>query len=102
MMLLPHADLPSPPGIPSYTVQQYGQYNVNLTVEWDPPEYDGGTVVNYTITIIPGHSRGLSETSVPVTLSYNVAYNLSVLATNCIGSTSTSMETITLGIYFPV
>ena len=103
MILHPHTGLPSSPGTPSYTVQQCGQDNAILTVHWDPPEYDGETPVNYTITISPGFSQNsTSGTSVTVPLSYNVIHTVSVLATNCIGNSNTSMETITLGILFSV
>ena len=99
-MLLSHAGLPSPPGTPSYIVQQYGRDSVTVTVQWDPPEYDGGTLVNYTITISPGLSQNTTnERSVTVPLSYNVPHTVSVLATNCIGSSNTSMEIIRLGIF---
>ena len=93
------AGLPSPPWIPSYTVQQYGRDNVTLTVQWQPPQYDGGTPVNYTITVSPGLSPGLSPvttswTNVPVTVSYNVIHTVSIVATNCNGSSSAAMLSI--------
>ena len=84
-----------PPQAPSYTVQQYGRDSVNLTVQWQPPQYDGGAPVNYTITVSPGLSPvTTSETSVPVTVPYNVIQNVSIVATNCNGSSSAAMETI--------
>ena len=93
--------IPSPIGLPSLphtltsTVQQYGQNNVTLTVQWQPPQYDGGAPVNYTITVSPGLSPvTTSGTSVPVTVSYNVIHTVSIVATNCNGSSSATMETI--------
>ena len=87
--------LPSPPQTPSSTVQQYGRDNVTLTVQWQPPQYDGGAPVNYTITVSPGLSPvTTSGTSVPVTVPYNVIHSVSIVATNCNGSSSAAMETI--------
>ena len=90
--------LPSPAWAPSYTVQQYGRDNVTLTVQWQPPQYDGGAPVTYTITISPGLSPvTTSGTSVPVTVPYNVIHTVSIVATNCNGSSSAAMETIRIG-----
>ena len=87
--------LPSPPQTPSYTVQQYGQGNVTLTVQWQPPQYDGGAPVNYTITVSPGLSPvTTSGTSVPVTVPYNVMHTVSIVATNCNGNSSAAMLNI--------
>ena len=93
--------LPSPPHTPSSTVQQYGRNSVTLTVQWQPPQYDGGAPVNYTITVSPGLSPvTTSGTSVPVTVSYNVRHTVSIVATNCNGSSTAAMVTIpAIGIY---
>ena len=91
----PSPDLPSPPRTPSYTVQQYGQDSVILTVQWQPPQYDGGAPVNYTITVSPGFRPvTTSGTSVPVAMPYNVTHTVSIVATNCNGSGSAAMVTI--------
>ena len=88
-------DLPSPPRTPSSTVQQYGRDSVTLTVQWQPPQYDGGAPVNYTITVSPGlGSVTTSGTSVPVTVPYNVNHTVSIVATNCNGNSSAAVETI--------
>ena len=87
--------LPSPPRTPSFTVQQYGRDSVTLTVQLQPPQYDGGAPVNYTITVSPGLSPvTTSGTSVPVTVPYNVTHTVSIVATNCIGSSSAAVVTI--------
>ena len=84
--------LPSPPQTPSSIVQQYGRDSVTLTVQWEPPQYDGGAPVNYTITVSPGLSPvTTSETNVTVTVPYNVNYTVSIVATNCNGSSGTAM-----------
>ena len=100
--ITPLSSAPSPPRIPSSTVQQYDQNNVTLTVQWQPPQYDGGAPVNYTITVSPGLSPGLSPvttsgTSVPVTVPYNVTHTVSIVATNCIGNSSAANDTIRIG-----
>ena len=75
LSLTMHSGIPSPPRTPSSTVQQYGQDSVTLTVQWQPPQYDGGAPVNYTITVSPGLSPvTTSGTSVPVTVPYNMPY----------------------------
>ena len=66
-----------------------------LTVQWQPPQYDGGAPVNYTITVSPGLSPvTTSEISVTVTVPYNVNHTVSIVATNCNGSSSAAMLTI--------
>ena len=90
--------IPTPPQTLSPTVQQYGRDNVTHTVQWQPPLDDGGALVNYTITVSPGLSPvTTSGTSVPVTLPYNVNHIVSIVATNCRGSSSATMETIRVG-----
>ena len=90
--------IPSPPLTPSYTVEQYGWDSVALTVQWQPPQYDGGVPVNYTITVSPGLSPvTTSGTSVPVTVPYNVIHTVYIVATNCNGSSSAALETIKIG-----
>ena len=93
--LLPTAP-PSPPRTPSYIVQQYGQGNVTLTVQWQSPQYDGGAPVNYTITVSPGVGTFTTNgTSIMITgVPYNVIHTVSIVATNCNGSSSAAMVTI--------
>ena len=55
---------------------------MTLTVQWQPPQYDGGAPVNYTITISPALSPvTTSGTSVTVTVPYNVRHTVSIVAT---------------------
>ena len=92
--------LPSPPQTLSSTVQQYAQDSVTLTVQWQPPQYDGGAPVNYTITVSPGLSPvTTSGTSVPVTVPYNVIHSVSIVATNCNGHSGVAMVTIRIGMF---
>ena len=90
---------PSPPQTPSSTVQQYGRDSVTLMVQWEPPQYNGGAPVNYTITVGPGVGTfTTSGTSVPLTVSYNMVQTVSIVATNCNGSSSPAMVTIRIGV----
>ena len=94
---------PSPPQTPSYTVEQYGQYRTILTVQWQPPQYDGGAPVNYTITVSPGLSPVTTVApSALFALPYNVMHTLRIVATNCNGSSSATMESIRIGTYVGV
>ena len=71
---------------------------MTLTVQWQLSQYDGGAPVNYTITVSPGLSPvTTSETSVLVTVPYNVAHTVSIVATNCNGSSSATMTNIGIG-----
>ena len=94
--------LPSPPQAPSYNVLQYHQDTVNLTLQWQPPLYNGGTPVNYAITVTSDLTPDPSPdttyaTSVSVTVPYNTAHNVSIVAINCIGRTSATLENIIIG-----
>ena len=90
--------LPSPPRTPSSTVVHYGRDSIIFTIQWQLPQYDGGAPVNYTITVSPGLSPlTTSATSVPVILPYNVTHTVSIVAINCNGSSSATMQTIGIG-----
>ena len=93
--------LPSPPQTLSSTVQQYGRDSVTLIVRWQPPQYDGGAPVIYTIAISLGVGTfTTSGTSVRVAgVSYNVIYTVSIVTRNCNGSSSAAMVTIRIGKY---
>jgi len=92
-----------PTGIPSsplfqtppYIVQQYGRDNVVLVLQWQSLQYNNAAPVNYTITVTPNvmpiTTSGINAT---VTLSYNVLHTVTIVATNCNGSSSAVMETI--------
>lgn len=88
------ARLPSPPRTPSYIVEQYGRDNVSLTVQWQSPQDDGGAPVSYTITVSSGSTENIDETNAVVTIPYNEMHNVSIVAMNCIGSSSAIVEAI--------
>ena len=99
-MLLSTA-IPSLPRTPTSTVQQYGWGSVILTVQWQPPQYDGGAPVNYTITVSPGLSPVTTVSpSALFALPYNVMHTVSIVATNCNGSSSAAMVTIRIGMLY--
>jgi len=70
-----------------------------LTAQWQPPQDGGGAPFNYTITVSPG-STEVTTPSTSASLSavpYNVINTISIVATNCNGSSSAVMETIRIG-----
>ena len=72
---------------------------MTLSFQSQHPVYDGGAPVdNYTITVSPdGSTVTTNETSIAYTLPYNVIHVISIVATNCNGSSSAAMETIRIG-----
>ena len=96
----PHIGLPSPVlfQTPSYSVQEYDRDNVTIRVLWQPPQDDSGApVVNYTVTVSPGLApltTSATSAHAMVTIPYNVEHTVSIVATNCNGSNSAVMETI--------
>ena len=85
VLLFPFTGLPSPPHTLSYTVQQYGQDSVKLTVQWQSPQDSGGAPVSYTFTASPGATQ-VTTTATNTSLSgipYNVMNSISIVATNC-------------------
>ena len=71
---------------------------MTLTVQWQPPQYDGGNSVSYTITVGPGVGTfTTSGTNVTVTVPYNVMHTVSIVATNCNGNSSATMATVRIG-----
>ena len=66
-----------------------------LVLQWQSQQYNNVAPVNYTITVTPNvmpiTTSGINAT---VTLSYNVLHTVTIVATNCNGSSSAVMETI--------
>ncbi len=75
-----------------------------MTVGWDPPTETGGRDdLTYTVTISPLAQLSaivLTSTSVTVTAQYNVDYTVSVMATNCAGSSTTADYNFRIGEYY--
>lgn len=71
---------------------------VTLVLSWHPPLYGAGALVNYTITVSP--ALGSFTTSVEVTVPYNVMHTVSIVASNCNGSSSPALESIRIGMIY--
>jgi len=70
-----------------------------LTLQWQSPQDGGGAPVSYTITVSPGSTEVTTPStsaSLPA-VPYNVINTISIVATNCNGSSSAVMETIRIG-----
>ena len=75
-----------------------------ITIQWDSLQSSGGSGVdNYTVSVAPGPLSGdasltVMDKMIELILNYNVQYTVSVVATNCRGSSgpSSSIE-FTLG-----
>ena len=76
-----HTDMPSPPLNPTSIIQTYHSHNFTVRVEWEDSTSGADT---YTISsdtpmeTVPG-----SETSVVLTLSYNMVHTVTITATLC-------------------
>ncbi len=70
-------------------------------MQWDPPTETGGRDdLTYTVTVSPPvqlSATVLTSTSVTVIAQYNVDYTVSVVATNCAGSSTTTDYNFTIG-----
>ncbi len=67
--------------------------SASVTIEWDPPS-QGGSQLNYTITITPDLISGpppvTTSTNTTITINYNTDYTITVTASNCLGNGITS------------
>ena len=75
----------------STTVSRYGSDNVTVTLEWLP----GLEVeVSYDISVVPAPlDRSMfNRTSLQATVSYNILYNVSVVASHCHLQNTTIIE----------
>ena len=81
---------------------------VNVTLEWDDESYPTNLertnlqTLSYTITIYPGTANSGSifhtgDTSILLPLNYDQDYNISVVATNCVGNSTPAEMRIRLG-----
>ena len=89
----------------------YPSYNtagsLNITLEWDV-ELDtmhlghDNQISNYTVTVFPEAANVESiyhtaNTSIPLALHYDQDYNISVVASNCVGNSTPAQIHIRLG-----
>ncbi|XP_064401360.1 uncharacterized protein LOC135347328 isoform X2 [Halichondria panicea] len=88
------ADSPGPPSTIRHSTSSSSADGISVTVGWDAPTETGGRDdLTYTVTILPPAQLSatvLTSTSVTVTAQYYVDYNVSVMATNCAGNSTTA------------
>ncbi len=72
-----------------------------MIVGWDPPTETGGRDdLTYTVTISLSAQLSATiqtSTSVTVTAQYNMDYNVSIVATNCAGNSTTAEYNFRIG-----
>ena len=97
-------DPPGPPSIIRHSTLNTSANEVSVSVQWNPPIENGGRDdLTYTVTISPLAQLSttvLTSTSVTVTSQYNVDYIVSVVATNCAGSSTTAEHNFRIGKYY--
>ena len=81
--------------------------SLNITLEWDvesDPIHLGhnNQISNYTVTVYPDTANSGSifhtaDTSIPLALNYDQDYNISVVASNCVGNSTPAEIYIRLG-----
>ncbi len=98
---LSYIDPPGPPSTIRHSTPSSLANEVSVSVQWDPPTATGGRAdLTYTVTISPPAQLSatvLTSTSVTVTAQYNVDYTVSVVATNCAGSSTTVVYNFRIG-----
>ena len=75
---------------------------LNVTLQWDDESRDPMYLGNYTITVYPEAANSGSifyttDTSMPLALHYDQDYNVSVVASNCVGNSTPAEIWIRLG-----
>ena len=81
---------------------------LNVTLEWNnksDPMHPGwaSEISNYTITVYPSEEANpwsifyTNNTSIPLALHYDQDYNISVMASNCVGNSTPAEIYIRLG-----
>jgi hypothetical protein len=80
---------------------------VNIILEWDDESYPTNLdrtdqIATYTITVYPDTANSGSifhtaNTSIPLALNYDQDYNISVVASNCVGNSTPAEIHIRLG-----
>ncbi|XP_064403648.1 mucin-2-like [Halichondria panicea] len=94
-------DPPGPPSTIRHSISSSSADAVSVPVQWNPPTETGGRDdLTYTVTVSPLAQLSatvLTSTSVTVTAQYNVDYAVSVVATNCAGSSTTADYNFRIG-----
>ncbi|XP_064407739.1 complement receptor type 2-like isoform X2 [Halichondria panicea] len=93
-----------PPSLPQrvgHSVDSSSADRVSVIVGWDPPTETGGRDdLTYTVTISLSAQLSATiqtSTSVTVTAQYNMDYNVSIVATNCAGNSTTAEYNFRIG-----
>ena len=56
--------------------------------QWKPPTHTGGVDVSYVLTLSPPPMSGsiiTTQSTACITVSYNIEYNVTITAKNCVG-----------------
>ena len=92
-------DPPSPPQSLTIIQSINNTDNSMVTIQWDSPQASGAAAVdNYTVSVTPMPLSGdpiltvRMDTMIELILNYNVQYTVSVMATNCAGSSDPSLN----------
>ncbi|XP_064401761.1 complement receptor type 1-like [Halichondria panicea] len=91
-------DPPGPPSTIRHSILSSSANEVSVSVQWDPPTETGDRT--YTVIISPPvqlSATVLTSISVTVTAQYYVDYNVSVMATNCAGNSTTAEYNFRIG-----
>lgn len=76
--------------------------SLNITLEWDVESDPIHLGQNYTVAVYPDTANSESifhtaDTSIPLALNYDQDYNISVVASNCVGNSTPAEIHIRLG-----
>ena len=101
--------LPSVPGQTSVNVtykiaEYFAVLKWHSSLKWHSPSDDGPEVTNYTITlqddndVIHSETVGKDILEYSLYLNYSINYSVSVFATNCKGTSSSTYQTVFKGV----
>ncbi len=95
-------DPPGPPSTIRHSISSSSDNDISVSIQWNPPTETGGRDdLTYTVTISAQLSATvLTSTFVTVTAQYNVDYTVSVVATNCAGSSTTVEYNFRIGEFY--
>lgn len=84
------------------TNQVHEVMTTTVTFSWDPSQGNGSQAVvdSYQIILLPrsqSHAILVQSLSWSVTLQHNIEYTAGVLAINCVGNSTASIVTLTIG-----
>ena len=99
-----YIDLSGPTSTIRHFILSNSANEVSVSVQWDSPTETGGrNDLTYTVTVSPPAQLSttvLTSTSVTVTARYYVDYNVSVMATNCAGNSTTAKYNFRIGEFY--